>query len=132
MIPKNSQLVLCRVNNHCTLSCPTTISTELVKFPPRSGKVSFRWTSLHPLSCVGLTSIFSGGCRRSPDAVMVDDRLYLRAERSSTGDGRFYHVHYTATDNAGASCSGVVTFAVPRTKKATAVDGGELYLSLAP
>ena len=50
----------------------------------------------------------------------------LRAERSGTGNGRVYHIHFTASDLEG-SVAGVVTVSVPHKKKSTAVDGGELY-----
>lgn len=61
------------------------------------------------------------------DAIInPDGTVLLRAERSGTGDGRVYHIHFTASDLEGSS-SGVVTVSVPRTKKSTAVDGGPLH-----
>jgi cysteine-rich repeat protein len=61
------------------------------------------------------------------DAIINGDgTVLLRAERSGTGDGRVYHVHFTASDLEG-SASGVVTVCVPRDRKSVAVDGGELY-----
>ncbi len=38
-----------------------------------------------------------------------------------------YHVSYTATDDKGASCDGVVTVAVPHDQDSDAVDGGPLF-----
>jgi Putative Ig domain/REJ domain/PKD domain len=56
-----------------------------------------------------------------------DDTLLLRAERSGRGNGRVYHVHFTASDPEG-SVSGTVTVAVPHDKKTdVAGDGGSLY-----
>ncbi len=56
---------------------------------------------------------------------------WLRAERCGTkkvpGDGRVYHVFFTATDPMGAWCSGEVTVGVPHDVKDTPVDGGPLY-----
>lgn len=61
------------------------------------------------------------------DAVINSDgTVLLRAERSGKGDGRVYHIHFTASDLEG-SASGVVTVCVQRDKKSVAVDGGELY-----
>lgn len=55
----------------------------------------------------------------------------VRAERSGTekvpGDGRVYHISFTATDEYGATCEGEVTVGVPHDKKDTPVDGGPLY-----
>ena len=63
------------------------------------------------------------------DAVInADGTVLLRAERSGKGDGRVYHVHFTASDLEG-SASGVVTVCVPHNRKSEAVDGGELYNS---
>lgn len=62
------------------------------------------------------------------DAVInLDGTVLLRAERSSNGDGRVYHIHFIASDFEG-SASGVVKVTVPHNKKNDAViDGGELY-----
>ncbi|HEY4666885.1 MAG TPA: tandem-95 repeat protein [Anaerolineales bacterium] len=42
----------------------------------------------------------------SPDAIIQDppSSVLLRAERDGTGDGRVYHIFFTATDVDGASC----------------------------
>jgi hypothetical protein len=55
-----------------------------------------------------------------------DGTVLLRAERNGKGDGRVYHIHFTASDLEG-SASGVVTVCVPHQKNRPAVDGGELY-----
>jgi hypothetical protein len=63
------------------------------------------------------------------DAIISADgtSVLLRAERSGKGDGRVYHVHFTASDPE-ASVPGVVKVYVPRNKKSqNAVDGGELF-----
>jgi len=57
----------------------------------------------------------------------------VRAERSGTkkvpGDGRVYHVTFTASDNKGGECSGTVTVCVPhdRGNSSVCVDQGPLY-----
>ena len=62
------------------------------------------------------------------DAIInADGTVLLRAERSGKGNGRVYHIHFTASDLEG-SVSGVVTVCVPHDKKGDiAIDGGELF-----
>jgi hypothetical protein len=61
------------------------------------------------------------------DAIIkANGTVLLRAERTGGGDGRVYHVHFTASDLEG-SASGVVTVCVPKDRKSIAIDGGELY-----
>lgn len=61
------------------------------------------------------------------DAIINDDgTVLLRAERSGKGNGRVYHVRFTASDFEG-SASGEVEVCVPPSKRKSSVDGGELY-----
>jgi hypothetical protein len=54
----------------------------------------------------------------------------LRAERSGTGDGRVYHVRFTAADGRGGQCTGAVTVCVPHDQgPGTCVDQGPLFNS---
>jgi hypothetical protein len=57
------------------------------------------------------------------------------AERSGQGDGRVYHIGFTATDINGNSCSGNVSVCVPHDKgekhDGTCVDQGALFDSTA-
>ncbi len=55
----------------------------------------------------------------------------VRAERSGGGNGRIYHIGFTATDTWGANCSGEITVAVPHNQKRAPVDDGALYDSTA-
>jgi hypothetical protein len=52
--------------------------------------------------------------------------VLLRAERSGKGNGRVYHVHFTASDLEG-SASGVVSVCVQHDRNKSAIDGGELF-----
>jgi uncharacterized repeat protein (TIGR01451 family) len=56
----------------------------------------------------------------------------VRSERSGTGDGRVYHVFFSASDGVGGSCTGSATIGVPHDQgpKGGPVDGGALYNSL--
>jgi Beta-propeller repeat len=48
----------------------------------------------------------------------------LRASRLNGGDGRVYHLSFTATDPWGATCAGAVKVCVPPVQGGTCVDGG--------
>ena len=61
------------------------------------------------------------------------DTAWVRAERAGTprlpGDGRVYHIGFTATDAEGGTCSGTVPVCVPHDQRpgATCVDQGPLH-----
>jgi hypothetical protein len=63
-------------------------------------------------------------------------KAQVRAERSGTkkvpGDGRVYHIAFTAVDDQGGECAGEVTVCVPHDQGmgSVCVDGGPLYDSL--
>jgi streptogramin lyase len=74
----------------------------------------------------------------TPDGLGVGtDTAEVRAERSGTnkvpGDGRVYHVGFTADDGRGGQCSGTVTICVPHDQEPghVCVDQGPLYDSTA-
>ena len=60
----------------------------------------------------------------------------IRAERSGTkkvpGNGRVYHIGFTASDGRGATCSGTVAIGVPHNINDVPIDGGALYDSTIP
>jgi hypothetical protein len=75
----------------------------------------------------------------SPDGAGVGtDKAQVRAERAGTpkvpGNGRVYHIHFDASDDKDAVCSGVVNVGVPHDQRRghVIVDGGELYDSTLP
>lgn len=74
-----------------------------------------------------------GDGKFTPDGEGIGtDTARIRAERAGTakvpGDGRVYHIGFTADDGKGGTCSGTVTVAVPHDQRGTAaVDGGPLY-----
>jgi hypothetical protein len=64
------------------------------------------------------------------DATILNPGTFLlRAERAGTGDGRVYHITFTATDGDGGRCSNVVTVCVPhdQAKGIHCVDEGPVY-----
>lgn len=78
-----------------------------------------------------------GDGRFSPDgAGVATATAELRAERSGTkkipGNGRVYHISYTADDGQGGSCSGHVAVAVPHDRNAAPVDDGATFDSTVP
>ncbi len=70
----------------------------------------------------------------SPDAVIKGSTVLLRAERSGTGNGRVYHVHFTADDGQGGACTGSVKVGVPKSMRPglPIIDDGQLYDSTQP
>jgi hypothetical protein len=54
----------------------------------------------------------------------------VRAERVSNGNGRVYHIAFTATDAGGGSCSGEVFVGVPG-RRGMLVDDGPQFDSTA-
>jgi hypothetical protein len=52
-------------------------------------------------------------------------RASVRAERSGTGDGRVYHVLFTASDGKGGQCTGSVRICVPHDQRPGHVCGDD-------
>jgi hypothetical protein len=75
-----------------------------------------------------------GDSDSTPDALVRDGQTWVRAERSGSGDGRVYAIHFAADDGAGGSCEGAVRVGVPRSMKADLqpIDGGQVYDSTVP
>jgi streptogramin lyase len=73
----------------------------------------------------------------APDGMGVGtDTASVRAERSGTkkvpGNGRVYHISFTANDGVGGACMGDVQVGVPHDKKDIPIDDGALYDSTIP
>ena len=71
-----------------------------------------------------------------PDAMVVGaSGIQLRAESRERGDGRVYHVAFSADDGRGGSCTGEATVCVPRfgwRRSEQCVDQGPLFDSTLP
>jgi hypothetical protein len=75
----------------------------------------------------------------APDAIISGSTAQVRAEsilgtvvaggNTFVGNGRFYHIGFTASDTFNNSCTGTVKVAVPHTRLATPIDGGPLFNS---
>ena len=72
----------------------------------------------------------SGDGDTGPDGAGIGTATALvRAERAGDGNGRYYHIFFTATDSFGNTCSGEVLVSVPKSqgRNGAAVDDGALY-----
>jgi hypothetical protein len=94
---------------------------------------------------IKVTSIFQddpvktqGDGKTCADAkITATGRAQVRAESSGTnttvpGDGRVYHIKFTADDGKGGKCDGEVKVCVPydQGKKRKCLDGKKLYDSM--
>lgn len=69
---------------------------------------------------------------RCPDVRGIGtSTVALRGERFATGDGRLYHISFTASDGQGGMCSAVMTLCVPG-EHGTCVDQGPLFDASGP
>jgi len=78
----------------------------------------------------------------TPDATIQNGLVSVKAERilgtvtvngvSYVGNGRVYHIFFTANDGRGGTCSGKVVVGVPHVRTATPVDDGAIFNSLTP
>jgi hypothetical protein len=79
-----------------------------------------------------------GDSSHTPDGRIIANpaggsRAEVRAERSGTkktpGNGRVYHIDFTATDGKGGTCAGEVLVCVPHDQggRSACIDGGPLY-----
>jgi hypothetical protein len=71
-----------------------------------------------------------GAGNTCPDGAGIGtDTALVRSERSGHGDGRVYHIDFTATDTNGNTCSSDVQVCVPHDQGhgATCGDQGELF-----
>jgi hypothetical protein len=71
----------------------------------------------------------TGGAKLTPDGFGIGtSTAEVRAERVGSGNGRVYHISFTADDGQGGSCSSEVLVGVPHNLQGDpAVDDGALY-----
>jgi hypothetical protein len=60
----------------------------------------------------------------APDAKAgtLSNTVFLRAERSGSGNGRVYRISFTVSDGSGGTCTGTVKVSVPKDTKSPAID----------
>ena len=117
--------------------CSAAAASLAVLWPPNKKMV--------PVSVRGVVDPDGGAVRITVTGVRQDEprsgkgadatgigtaRVALRADRAGGGDGRVYHLAFTAEDPLGASCTGKVTVCVPHdAARRTCGDGGALFPS---
>jgi VCBS repeat-containing protein len=136
-----------------------TLTVNFVNAPPvcsdARASVDSIWPAnkeLYPVTVLGvtdadgqpliitITSIYQdepvGKGSHSPDGFGVGtDTAYVRAERDGNGNGRVYHIYFTADDSRGGLCSGeIIVPIVPHDQSGDAanIDDGPLYDSTIP
>jgi Tol biopolymer transport system component len=74
----------------------------------------------------------AGAGRTTPDATL--NPLSVRAERNGTGNGRVYHIGFSAEDSLGVACAGVVLVCVRHDQRpgGSCGDEGPMFDSLVP
>jgi PKD repeat protein len=98
-------------------------------FDPDGNAVSITFDSIFQDEPVGIFP--DGRLIASPQSTTGDaDRAEVRAQRRSRrrgGNGRVYHIGFTADDGRRGSCSGEVVVKVPRRSRIEAIDDGPIY-----
>ena len=123
-----------------TPACTSATPSRTVLWPPTGGFSSIRVSTVNGSSSrnftILITSIFQDEPvgQTSPDGLGVGTSVaHIRAERDLGGNGRVYHIGFTAEDSGGNLCSRTVKVGVPITRRgAPAVDDGALYDSTLP
>jgi hypothetical protein len=120
--------------------CSAAVATPGTIWPPDSRMVPVAIGGVtdpddDPVS-IAITAVFQDeplAKKGQPDATGLGaSEPRVRASRAGSGDGRVYHLTFTATDPQGASCTGTVTVCVPHDsgKRSTCGDGGQLVDSI--
>src|SRR6266542_952552 len=132
----NVATVTVEVNNRPPDCSGAHSSVATLLWSPNGGFVSISVLGVtdpdHDPVSVTITSIRQDEPKgaNAPDGKGVGtSTAQVRAERLGSGDGRVYHIGFTADDGDGGSCSGSVTVGVPHDQGSgsTAVDGGPLF-----
>jgi hypothetical protein len=134
---------------NCAPDCSSAVPSVATLWPPNHKFVPITITGVtdadgDPLT-ITIDSIFQdepvdakGSGNTAPDGKGVGtDTAEVRSERSGSkkvpGNGRVYHIGFTADDGNGGTCSGTVKVCVPHDKSGDeCVDDGPLYDSTAP
>lgn len=117
--------------------CTAAIASPSVVLPPNHKFVTINVTGVtdpdfDPVF-ITITSITQDEpVGTSPDGRIGAGFAEVRAERTGGGNGRVYHISFTANDAAIGECSDTVVVSVPRNGKSSAVDDGQFHNSTIP
>lgn len=95
---------------------------------PEGGETTVTITSIYQDEPVDVRG--NGDGNTCPDGAGVGTgSASVRAERQAAGDGRVYHIGFTATDPDGGVCQGTVSVCVPHDQglRSSCIDQGALF-----
>ncbi len=118
--------------------CSMALASPDIAWPPEHEWVAISVTGVTDpdgdILTITINSIFQdepvGKGVHSPDGRGIGTSIAeVRAERDQNGDGRVYHIYFTAADPYGGACSGEVLVGVPPDQGGLIepIDGGPLY-----
>jgi hypothetical protein len=125
------------------LPCDKAYPSIMYIWPPNNDLVSVNVLGINdpdgdPVT-ITITAIYQdepvGTDSASPDGFGVGtSTAKVRSERDGTGDGRVYHIYFTASDGKGGVCNGQVRVGVSdnQGEGLDPIDGGPLYDSTIP
>ena len=119
------------------LDCSTAVPSTDVIWPPNRAFVAINVLLDGDPASITIDSIFQDepvGRRADGSGVGTDSALVLaqRLRWRRGGNGRVYHIGFTADDGQGASCTGNVTVSVPILPFFDAIDDGANFDSTVP
>jgi sugar lactone lactonase YvrE len=159
MFPIGGTIVVCTATDHAgnqasvsfpvvvqpsTPICTTAVATPDVLWPPNHMLVPVGITGVTSPDGSALGLVITGIYQDEPTNGLGDGdtpidagglgtgTALLRAERAGSGDGRVYHIVFTATSQYGTSCTGEVRAGVPHDAAHPAIDNGALFNSIVP
>jgi hypothetical protein len=121
--------------------CTAATPSKSLLWPPNHRRVPITVSGVTDVDgdpiTITITSIFQdeptnkrGDGNTAIDGFIGTGTASIRAERAGNGDGRVYHIGFTATDGAGGACNRTVLVGVPHDNHGAApVNGGPLYNS---
>jgi predicted extracellular nuclease len=127
------------LNLNASPSCDAAVADPDRLFPPSHAFVDIDIQGVTDPDgddvAIAVDSIFQDEAVDAPDSGNTapdgrgvgTDRPQVRAERVGTGNGRVYHIAFTATDELGLTCSGGVIVGVPVSRRGSVVDDGALF-----
>jgi hypothetical protein len=101
----------------CVAAIALGASTAQAAFPGANGKIAYT-VLVTQIPTTASSPVRPTSSRSLPNP----DRVFLRAEHSRGGDGRVYHVAFTASDGKGGECAGVAKVEVRQGESLPAVD----------